>query len=89
MISFIPASAADDSINPNGIKTHLAIGLNTISLNLFRMGLFRAADGWRRGIPFTKVCHIYPTIMKLATVIPYLKKIEKIYESHDTSPKFS
>ena len=32
-----------------------------------------------------KICHIYLTMMKLATVIPYLKKIQKIYESHDTS----
>ena len=27
----------------------------------------------------------YPTTMKLGTVIPYLKKIEKIYESCDTT----
>ena len=26
----------------------------------------------------------YPTMMKLDTVIPYLKKIQKIYESRDT-----
>ena len=44
-------------------------------LTLFRMGIFRAA-------------HTYPTIMKLGTVIPYLKKIQKIYESCDTPPEF-
>ena len=31
-----------------------------------------------------RVCHTYPTMMKLGTVIPYLKKIQKIYESRDT-----
>ena len=38
--------------------------------------------------PFPKICHTYPTIMKLGTVIPYLKKIQKIYESRDTHPDF-
>ena len=31
--------------------------------------------------PLPKICHTYPKMMKLATVIPYLKKIQKIYES--------
>ena len=35
--------------------------------------------------PIIQFCLIYPTTMKLGTVIPYLKKIEKIYESHDTT----
>ena len=48
---------------------------------LFRMGIFGAAHGWGGG-------HIYPTMMILGTVIPYLKKIQKIYESHDTPPEF-
>ena len=38
------------------------------------MGLF--------GIVLPKICPLYPAIMKLGTVIPYLKKIQKIYESH-------
>ena len=44
------------------------------------MGLFRVSHEWRRRggsgakrplLP--KICHTYPTIMKLGTVIPYLK----------------
>ena len=35
-----------------------------------------------------KICHTYPIMMKLGTVIPYLKKIQKIYESRDTPPEF-
>ena len=50
-------------------------------LTLFRMVLFGAAHGWRGGgakrFPPNKICHIYPTMMKLDTLIAYLKKIEK------------
>ena len=35
-----------------------------------------------------KICHAYPAIMKLGTVIPYLKKIQKLYKSRDTSLEF-
>ena len=33
---------------------------------------------------FPKICFTYPTMMKLSTVIPYLKKIKKTYESRVT-----
>ena len=35
-----------------------------------------------------KICHTYYTMMKLGTVIPYLKKIQKIHKSRDTPPDF-
>ena len=38
--------------------------------------------------PLPKIRHTNPKMMKLGTVIPYLKKIQKIYESRDTSPEF-
>ena len=38
--------------------------------------------------PLPKIFHTYPTMMKLGTVIPYPKKIRKIYESRDTSLEF-
>ena len=47
----------------------------TCQLNLFMIGLFGAA----------KICHTYPTMMKLGTGIPSLKKIQKVYKSRDTS----
>ena len=31
-----------------------------------------------------KIRHTNPTMMKLGTVIPYLRKIQKMYKSHDT-----
>ena len=56
------------------------------SLTLFRMGFFRAAHGWggAKKAPLSKICHAYSTMMKLCTVIPYLKKFQKLYESPDT-----
>ena len=38
--------------------------------------------------PLPKISHTNPTMMKLGTIIPYLKKIQNIYESRDTSPEF-
>ena len=41
-------------------------------------GFFGAAHGWGGGggggnTPIPKICDTYPTMMKLGTVIPYLK----------------
>ena len=59
-------------------------------LTLFRMGIFGAAHGWGAiKAPLPKICHTYATMMKLGTVIPYLKKIQKIYESRDTPLTFA
>ena len=62
------------------------------TLILFRVGFFGAAHGWGRGrakkAPLPKICHTYPIMMKLGTVIPYPKKIHKIYESRDTPLEF-
>ena len=64
-----------------------------ICLILFRMGIFRAAHGCGvgggGGAPLRKIIHTYPAMMKLGTVIPYLKKISKIFESRDTHTPIS
>ena len=54
------------------------------------MSFFAAAHGWggAKKAPLPKICHTYPTVMKLDTVIPYLKKIQKLYESQDKPLKF-
>ena len=53
------------------------------------MGFFGATYGWgaKRG-PFPKICHTYPTMIKLGKVIPHLKKIQKMYESRLTAREF-
>ena len=61
------------------------------------MGLFWAAHGYggegggQKGHPpslISNICHTYSTMVKLGTLIPYLKKIQKIYKSHDTTLEF-
>ena len=44
--------------------------------------------GRAKRLPLAKICHTYPTMMQLGTVIPYLKKIQKIYESRHTPLEF-
>ena len=56
-----------------------------IHLTQFSMGLFGCAHGWG-GLP--KICHLYPTVMKLGPVINYLKKIQKVYKSRDAPVEF-
>ena len=53
------------------------------SLTLFRMGCSQMEGGVAKR-PLPKICHTYPTMMNLDTVISYLKKFQKLYESHDT-----
>ena len=51
------------------------------------MGFFGAAQRYGTGgpkrPPLPKIFHTYPTMMKHGTVIPYLRKIQKIYKSRD------
>ena len=62
-------------------------------LTLFRMGFFEADDGWGAFLPpppppLPKIGHTHPAIMKLGIVIPYLRKIQKVYKSRDTFLEF-
>ena len=55
------------------------------SLALFRMNIFGAAFGWGWGWwGCVQVSRTYPAMMKLETIIPYLKKINTIH--HVTQP---
>ena len=74
-------------------KEELIISVHSLKkrnkdLTLFRMGFLGAAhecggEGGQKAPPLPKICHTYPTMMKLSTIILYLKKIKK-YESRDT-----
>ena len=62
-----------------------------MDLTLFMTEFFGATQGWGEGGPkvlLPKICHTYPVMMKLGTVIIYQKKIQKIYESCDTALEF-
>ena len=61
-----------------------------VILTLLWMSLFGAAQGLgeAKKPPLSKICHTYPNLMKLGTVIPYLKKIQRFkkYINHVTHP---
>ena len=58
-------------------------------LTLFSMGLFGAAhgmmedEGGQEDSLIPQICHTYSTMMKLGTVIPFLKKFQN-YMNHVT-----
>ena len=65
------------------------------NVNPIQDGLFRGCSqmgvgggGWQKGPPFYKICHTYPTMMKLGRVITQPKEIQKIYESGDKTLEF-
>ena len=66
---------------PGNIMLALLFTVTGLLLTLFRMGLFGSCScmGGQKG-RLAKISDIYPTMMKLGTVIPQLKKIQKIYE---------
>ena len=64
------------------IENGIVIANYRTILTLFRMDFFGAAHRWGGGrgqnkAPLLKICHSYPKMMKLGTVIPYLKKTQK------------
>ena len=54
-------------------------------LTVFMMGCSRMGE---QRVPLSKICQTYPTLMKLGTVIPYLRKIQKVHKSRDTPLEF-
>ena len=40
-------------------------------------------DAGAKRYSLPKICHTYPTMMKLGTVIPYLKETQTVRKSHD------
>ena len=61
--------------------------VNIFPINHIQDAYFRGYSRmeWKEG---GKICHAYPTIMKLATVIPYLKEVQQLYKSRVTPLEF-
>ena len=58
------------------------------------MGFLGTAQEWggggeRQKVSLSLQTVIYPTMMRLRTLIPYLKKIQKTYEPRDTTLEIS
>ena len=63
----------------------------TITFNPIQHGVFRGCSRMGGGAfwpALPKIRHTFPTMMKLSTIIPYLRKIQKMYKSRDTSLGF-
>ena len=57
-------------------------------VNPIQDGLFRNCSRMGGGLfahPLPKICRTYPAMMKLGTVIPYLRKTQKMYKSRETT----
>ena len=53
------------------------------------MDLFGGVHRWgAKKAPLHKISQINPTMMKLGTVAPYPKRIQKIYKSRETPLEF-
>ena len=64
-------------------KITVKLNFSTIQDGSFR-GFWRMGGDPKRP-PILKICHTYPTMMKLGTVILYLKVIQKLCQSRDTA----
>ena len=64
--------------------------IDSLTLTIFRMVFLGTVHGGKKGSKrpsLPKICHTYPTMMKLCTVMPYLKKVQKLYHlTHPMSP---
>ena len=76
------------SIKPKLIHFYVIYLLKPYSGWAFSGLLTDEGRGQGKKTPHPKICHTNLTMMKLGTVIPYLKKVQKTYESHDTSIDF-
>ena len=62
----------------------------TCSFNPIQDELFWACSRMGGGAksPLPKICHTHPAMMKLCTVMRYLRTIQKIYKPRDTPLTF-
>ena len=77
---FLPPLLIRDAQLPQKIFSSIHDNQETY-LNPVQDGLFWGCSrmGGTKRPPLPKICHAYPTMMKLRIVVPYLKKIQKLY----------
>ena len=83
LLCFCVSSICERKASGIAERSTITIWFLHICLTLFRMGLSKVAHvmgGGKKSL-FLKICHTYPTIKKLVTVMPYLRKSQKIYSA--------
>ena len=81
-------------LQKNGLKRYCFLmicnKLKEVTLILFRMGFLGAAHGWESKKAKSKISKNLSHILQWwnLAIIPYLKKIQKLYKSHDTPLDF-
>ena len=89
LLSFTPEQAYTSCLNGSIWKVIMKL---LRRFNPIQDGLFQGCSQMRWGGAFwpllPKFHHTYPAMMKLGTVIPYLRKIQKMYKSRETSLEF-
>ena len=79
--------AIHDEIKDEKLKYDINREAATISaLILFRMDPFGHAHRWKgnQKALLPAICHTYPTMMKLGTVVPYLNESQKYINARQT-----
>ena len=75
----VPRTTTDHTL-VMGIVERFLLKFYCINLIQDRHLLGLLTDRGAKKASLPKTCHTYPTMMKLGTVIPYLKKIQKKFE---------
>ena len=70
------------------VRNHIFMRWLDNYLSPIQYGSFRGCSRMGGQNLLLKVCHAYPTVMRLSKVMPYLKNIQNIYKSRDTPLEF-
>ena len=69
-----------------GLNSYSSIYVSDITGNIYVLKKVKSKNKVSKSKKalLTKICSTYPIMMKLDTIVPYLKKIQKLSESRDT-----
>ena len=84
------AQRSGEGSSPSSLRSFRKKTLESPDFNLLQDESFRGCSrmGGAKRPPLSKICHTHPTRMLLGTVIPSLKKIQKIHKSRGTPLEF-
>ena len=86
-LSFVPTISVPFL---NFHSKQICVNKQYFPLTLSRVDFLGSTHGWweTKWFALSKICHTYPTTLKLGTVIPYVNKIQKPIKLRDTPLEF-